>query len=277
MLGLAQPSVSHALRRLREQFDDPLFQRVGNRMEPTDAATRLHEPLEAALALVEQAIHGVQRFAPEASARHFRLAMTDSGELFAMPRLLSALGKAAPHAGLSSLRISPGEMASALRSGLVDLAIGYLPQLANERCEGQLLLEDRMICLMRAGHPAEQMAWNAETFARLSFVDVGQAATGYQMARTLIEESRLGFAARARLEHLTIVPDVVLQTDYVAVFPRSIFTQLKGRAELVARELPFDLPSYEIRLWSHERFAADPAVRWLKDLIVSVLAPPTAL
>lgn len=47
-LGLTQPAISHALRRLRERFGDPLFVRVANRMLPTDAAVRLHEPLDQA-------------------------------------------------------------------------------------------------------------------------------------------------------------------------------------------------------------------------------------
>ncbi len=52
-LGLTQPAISHALRRLRERFGDPLFVRVANRMLPTDAAVRLHEPLDQAFELLE--------------------------------------------------------------------------------------------------------------------------------------------------------------------------------------------------------------------------------
>ena len=37
-LGLTQPAVSHALRRLRDDFGDPLFVRVGNGMGPRTCA-----------------------------------------------------------------------------------------------------------------------------------------------------------------------------------------------------------------------------------------------
>jgi len=40
-LGLTQPAVSHALRCLRNLFEDPLFVRTPNGMVPTDAAFRL--------------------------------------------------------------------------------------------------------------------------------------------------------------------------------------------------------------------------------------------
>ena len=37
-LNLSQPAVSHSLRKLRRQFDDPLFVRHGNEMRPTAVA-----------------------------------------------------------------------------------------------------------------------------------------------------------------------------------------------------------------------------------------------
>jgi DNA-binding transcriptional LysR family regulator len=48
-LELSQSAVSHALARLREQVSDPLFVRIGDRMEPTPRAIRLADPLRDAL------------------------------------------------------------------------------------------------------------------------------------------------------------------------------------------------------------------------------------
>lgn len=271
-LGLTQPAVSHALRRLRDQFSDPLFQRVGNSMEPTDKAIRLHDPFEVALALLDRTIHAAQDFVPAQTTRPFRIAMTDTGEFFSMPRILASLEKAAPQASLASVRLAPEETEGALRSGQVDLALGYLPQLEQARCKGRLVLRDRMICLMRKGHPAQGQDWTEEGFASLSFVDVSRAATGFHMAHGLLEDRGLRLGSRARLEHFTVVPEIVLRTDHVAIFPQSIAVRLLGRGGFLVRDLPFALPSYDIKLWVHDSFAADPALRWLSDLILTALA-----
>ena len=37
------------------------------------------------------------------------------------------------------------------------------------------------------------------------------------------------------------------------------------------RDLPFDLPPYDIKLWVHDSFATDPALAWLRGLIVQTL------
>src|SRR5215831_14073601 len=52
-LNLSQPAISHALARLREMFDDPLFVRHGHAMMPTPLARRLVEP-------VRRALHGLE-------------------------------------------------------------------------------------------------------------------------------------------------------------------------------------------------------------------------
>jgi DNA-binding transcriptional LysR family regulator len=40
-LGMSQPSMSYALAKLRESFNDPLFIRINNQMCPTPCATAL--------------------------------------------------------------------------------------------------------------------------------------------------------------------------------------------------------------------------------------------
>lgn len=271
-LGLTQPAVSHALRRLREQFSDPLFQRVGNQMVPTKTAIRLQGSFHEALSLLDLTMQESHVFTPGTTTRRFQIAMTDTGEFFSMPAILSALEKAAPFASIRSVRVDPADMPISLRSGQVDLAIAYLPGVDTSRCEGRVLIEDRMVCLMREGHPALTQDWTESSFAALSFVDVSQAATGYQMARTELEKRGHHLKARARLDHFTVVPEVVRQTDFVAIFPQSIFLRLQERGGFDARDLPFRLPSFEVKLWVHTSFSADPALVWLSDLIYGVLA-----
>ena len=48
-LFLGQPTISSALNRLRAMFNDPLFIRVGHRMEPTARAEELFRYLSPAL------------------------------------------------------------------------------------------------------------------------------------------------------------------------------------------------------------------------------------
>lgn len=55
-LGLTQPAISHALRRLRELLNDLLFVRTPSGMVPTGAARELDAPLTQAFAIISQAL-----------------------------------------------------------------------------------------------------------------------------------------------------------------------------------------------------------------------------
>jgi DNA-binding transcriptional LysR family regulator len=47
VLGASQPALSKTLANLRQYFGDPLFIRVGHRMEPTAKALELESPIWA--------------------------------------------------------------------------------------------------------------------------------------------------------------------------------------------------------------------------------------
>src|SRR5690348_16868634 len=71
-LGLSQPAISHALGRLRDLFDDPLFVRRPHGFEPTRRALDLGPQIERLIGLADAALSPDARFDPAHSRRVFR-------------------------------------------------------------------------------------------------------------------------------------------------------------------------------------------------------------
>ena len=63
-LHLSQPAVSHALARLRELLDDPLFERRGHDMVPTPLARSIAANVASSLGGLEQLLQRTGRFDP---------------------------------------------------------------------------------------------------------------------------------------------------------------------------------------------------------------------
>lgn len=272
-LGLTQPAVSHALKRLRDEFGDPLFVRSGKAMDPTQTAIALRAPFEQALQLVGGTMRQARSFDAATSGRQFRIALTDTGEFVMLPRLLAALQSCAPGVGVRSIRVPPEDLATALRTGQVDAAIGYQPLLGTAGCIGRRLRTDHIICLFRAGHPLARQPWTAEAFGTLTFLDVAPDATGYRMARDRVVELGLPYRMAAQLYHFTVLPEIIRRTDHAALFPVSVLTEVNRHGEFDHRELPFDLPPFDVNFWVHETFASDPGLTWLFDLLAAAMAP----
>src|SRR3990167_9610983 len=72
-LRLTPSAVSHALTRLRDLFDDPLFVRRPHGLEPTRRALELGPRIEALIEMVGQALKPHEGFDPARSGRRFNI------------------------------------------------------------------------------------------------------------------------------------------------------------------------------------------------------------
>src|SRR5690606_12058194 len=79
VLKVTQPALSKTLAALRHYFADPLFVRVGNRMEPTAKALELKPAMRAILDQVTTLRTENVPFDPARSARVFSFSVVDSG------------------------------------------------------------------------------------------------------------------------------------------------------------------------------------------------------
>src|SRR5215218_9918045 len=71
-LGMYQPAVSAALKKLRELAGDPLLVRSGAGMVPTDAGLRMSEPSASILRAAEMLFSDTRVFEPQAAVTTFR-------------------------------------------------------------------------------------------------------------------------------------------------------------------------------------------------------------
>ena len=105
-LSLTQPAISHALGRLRDLFDDPLFLRQGKTMIPTPLARVMIDPVRQALQGFEATLKRVDRFDPATARKHFTVGMRDVRELNLLPNLLRTVTRTAPFIASRRLEVA---------------------------------------------------------------------------------------------------------------------------------------------------------------------------
>lgn len=268
-LGLTQPAISHALRRLRERFGDPLFVRVANRMLPTDAAVRLHEPLDLAFELLNRTLQSGVAFDASATERTFRIAMSDIAEFHLLPQLVSELSRISPFVRVHIAPLIPESLASSMRSGEIDLAIGAI-SISDKDLTSIDIMKDRYVCLTRASHAVAKSKLTRAHISQLRFFFARTTSSVHQLVeQALAEETgNLHIAVRG---HFTAAPDIVRHSDLVALFPRHLALQLNRTNEFRLLDLPFELPQMEIKVHSHARFANDTGIKWLAQTSANIL------
>jgi DNA-binding transcriptional LysR family regulator len=270
-LCLTQSAVSHALKRLRTEFNDPLFVRDANAMVPTSAAAQLQKPLRQAIGIINNAVLEYGVFDPLLSNRIFRVAMSDVSEYYYLPPLLAELERTAPHVQLEVVRLDIHTVGASLYTGDVDLAMGYLPGLKGE-CVDKLLLIDSFVCLVRAGHPISAGKLTGSSFSDTRFIYVGVEATGHQMVERWLDDSGIRRNTALRLGHFTMAPEIVRQTDLAVIYPRSIAERVNRSNEFVLLELPYATPSIEVKVHTHAQFSNDMGIQWLSGMLADKIS-----
>lgn len=266
-LGVTQPAVSNALKRLRIAFNDELFVRTNHGMQPTPYAEQLAGPVAQAIAILHGAVNRQDSFDPATSQKRFVIAMSDIGEIYFMPRLIEALLKQAPGISVSTLRSHPG-LADSLANGEVDLAVGPLSDLQAGFYQRRLF-HHRHVGLCRKGHPITQQPMTRECFCAYGHIRIG--AAGAEIDAQMLRE---GLRRDVRLEvpHFVAVGHILQNTDLIATVPERFASNCTGPFGLATVPLPLSLPEIAINLFWHAKYNRDPANRWLRQLMFDLFS-----
>ena len=282
LLDLSQPAASQGLARLRRLLGDALFVRSGGGVAPTPRAERLAQAVQSALATLEEALNESEVFDPLQARKTFRMHLSDIGESRFLPELMATLRREAPGTRLEAAPLPHDEIAAALDSGRIDIAIGYLPIVADT--QRLSLLSDRYIVLLREGHPfAAQWRTSArrqgsrdvrsasdglEALAGLDFAAVRTHSDTLRILQLLQLEGRL----RLTVAHFLSLPAIVRASDLGVLMPRSIAHGFVVHGGLEIIEPDFPLRDFTVSLHWSRRFEADPGQQWLRQRVCDLFA-----
>jgi DNA-binding transcriptional LysR family regulator len=264
-LGLSQSAMSHNLANLRALFDDPLFVRTPEGMEPTARARALSAPLRAALYDLERVVASEPSFDPATARRGFTVATADFVAARLGADVIATLAAVAPGVDLSVRPPPPGSLSEAFLAERLDLAI--LPgEARHAELDSEPLMEEPWACAMRRGHPAESQAWDVATYAACEHVIVSPTGRGSSAVDTELESRGLARHVRCRVPSFLIAPPIVARSELVLTAPRSQLDLFVG-LDLVIRELPLSLRPLTLHAVWHRRDATAPEQLWFRRLI----------
>lgn len=270
-LHLSQPAVSHALARLREMLDDPLFERHGNAMVPTPKARALAATIGRSLGSLEHMMQSAGQFDPATSERTFTVAVRESTEIHFLPSLTRRMREEAPNVEIAAVRIERRDLEEDLQSGEIDLGVDVgLPLSLDVRRE-QINAEP-LVVLARKDHPALSNGLDMDTYLAMDHVLVTRRRRGGGYEDVVL--NRLGFTRRIRLrcQQHAAASEVVSQSDLLV-------TMTRNQAELANRHhdnriLPFpaEAAPLESFVYWHANVNDDPANIWFRRLLIDALA-----
>ncbi|MBP7565586.1 MAG: LysR family transcriptional regulator, partial [Burkholderiaceae bacterium] len=270
-LALSQPATSNALARLRDYFQDDLFVRSPGGLKPTRLCERVAPEVMAQLRQLEAVVTGRDEFAPATSEQHWRLSLSDLGEMMFLPPLARALRERAPGTRLSNVSVAASDVPAALEAREIDFAIGIL-QPRHRSVRAELLFREHYVAMTSAdwrppgsrdapaAAPTRRARLTVAQLAASPLVVAAPTATFHQSVDDMLARLKLSDRIALRARHFGALPELALTTDLLAIVPEMYAANLRERHGLRVWDLPARvLPAYEVRLVWHASTAQDAA------------------
>ena len=266
-LALSQSAISHALSRMREQMDDPLFVREAQGVTPTPLAHRLWPSIRDGLDMLGQAMMQGDHFEPARDIGKLRLAINDKAEPGLLPRLVSALHAQIPGLVIESVRVERDTLKSDLAAGRLGFAIDVFHGTI-EGLSSSLLFKDEWVVVARSASPVTRKNYLLATHAIVSSRQTGRAVDD-------IELSRQGVARKigARCQTYESASRLVAQSDMLLTMPRGLAESINAHLGNRIHRLPLSQSELRLHLFWHSEREHDPATRWLRSVLTAAIAP----
>lgn len=274
-LNLSQSAMSHALGRLRSQFNDPLFIRQGNSMEPTPLAENLATGILPGLEMVGGAIRDKGTFQPATTRRTFRLGMNDYGGAIVLPLLTEHIRRAAPNVALHIVHSTHEERQQMLKEGALDAVMGCYLIEGKHICSAELF-RDREACVVRHDHPLATGALEPSRFQDMPFIALSLSVSGKNVLDRVLEKTGFKLNPVVTIQQELAVPELVRTTGLAGTMAERLARRTIHGNELCIRPLPFADAEFSPRLFWHTSRDTEPGQRWLRGCLFEAAAslPP---
>lgn len=272
-LGLTQPAVSHALRRLRETLGDPLFVRQGAGVVPTPYAREIIGDVRDALGTLEYRIKRTGGFDPAAARRTFSLALHDGLDLTLLPPLLDACAAGASGIDLACIQIPRRRIEPELASGASDLAVDISLPLGDD-IRRVPLYSDRLVVLASPLHAAPDGVLTIEDYLAARHILVSARRRGMSLEDVELNRAGLRRSVAVRCQSYVAACALAVRSGLLLTVPERVARALALYHSVACFPFPLDA-ALDVHLYWHVSSDNDPGSRWLRGQLLAASSGPS--
>lgn len=263
---VSQSAMSHSLQRLRKLFDDPLFERVGSRMEPTERAIELSHSVDLLLAQIQTDILRAKPFNPETYDGVWKIGLTDYAEQMFGPSLFDTIKGLAPQSKVALFNVNRANYQQVYESEKLDVVIGSFGDVV-KRYNTQLLYTEQHVCLYDS-----KVCQFSDSMSLLEFTSVEHALVSPNGAMSTGVDKKLeehGLQRRVSIvsSNFLTVKNLIQGRKLICIVPRLVATQQSPNSSIKAVPPPIDVPDFDIQLMYRKGLSQDNKNKFIRDLV----------
>lgn len=267
-LGITQPAVSKALKRLRDIYNDSLFLRDNSTMAPSPRAIDIYPAMSAALSHYTSTITIDSGFNPATAERVYSFAVISGlGHTF-LPDAFSYLRQQAPNLHFEIHPKFSKDTELDLRLQRYDFVIDaehFAPSFINSHH----LFDEEIVAVMSANHPRINDTMTLTQF----LAEEHTVVSGWQVRTSIMNDADITELNSRKVVYrtsgITECLPIVEKTDIIGLCSKNIVEKHMPIYDVKYFTLPLDKKSIGINLYWHPSRDTDPSHVWLRELLIN--------
>jgi DNA-binding transcriptional LysR family regulator len=271
-LSLTQSALSHALRRLRDLFDDQLFLRTPTGLALTPRAEALVTPIRELLYAAESLLQP-EAFDPATFDREVRLGIGEWCPVLLDGPTLVQLREAAPRLRLSVDTLD-GDGERKVQEGAFDVGLWYADHVPPS-LHATELFSDRYVGVVHAEHPLAALNHPVSLGDYLDYPHLHVALPGMRRdpLRGALDQLEAERTIRISMPSYLAAFPPLAQSTLVGTVPSQLAAAAQRLGfQLATFDLPFETGPLPYRMFWSERTDKDPAGEWLRQTLAAAFA-----
>jgi len=267
-VGVSQSALSHTLKRLRAQFDDPLFHKTASGMEPSQRALEIYQAIKDPLESLTSALQVVQTFDPKLSEHTFVLGTSDYFEKLLLTPIVQYLSIETPSIKLRCVNYDDLQLNKELIN--VDLVFGSYRN-PPENLHKQTLWQDKLVTVVAIDHSRiVKDKITLKQFINEKHILISPTGSGKSLVDN--ELTKLGFkrniAITSRLFNTPV--EVVEKSEMITTMPELLARHSAKLESVKFLPPPLCIQPFDMNmLWGPLKHK-DPAHQWLRQTILTI-------
>jgi DNA-binding transcriptional LysR family regulator len=265
-VGLSQPATSNALNRLRRLFQDELFTRTAEGMQPTQRAVALFPMIRQILLQIESSLANEPLFNPSRAEQIFTIGMSDYAEFIILPKLMQYLGIYAPNIKIRVRIVDRQKAITLLDTDKIDLGIGFFPETSSWHAQ-KILFADKFVCVLSQNHPLIQDQISLAEYVKADHLLVSVKEDGTGRVDELLAQKNLKRNIAVTIPNFLAAPFIIANTHLVATLGERL---AKGYAQVLNLQIlpiPLALNGFNVSMIWHSKNEQDPSHKWIRSVI----------
>ncbi len=264
-LYLSQSAVSNAIARLNSTLNMILFVKNSRFIAPTRQADALYIDIKCCLQKITSTLSQQIHFDPATSARTFRIATSNYGEIALFSKLIPHLQRVAPNIRFVHEFYSSDDFCKYLQNGQLDLGL-FFDRPVEQGIYKEFLFNDELVLITGPEHSPLPDDLAIDDIIKLDFISLKSNYNNFDFLFSVLNDYPDYRTPRFIVATMWSMCFIVSTTKLAGICPLLYAKTLENSLPIKVNHLA-DVEKIELSLYWREIETQDAGHKWLRELI----------